>query len=92
MLNLNTGLYERRKNANTSRLYYAPDIQDFLRSKSLEWAGHAWRAKGSLIRQALINKPNKKRPVGRPRQRWMGRVKDDLKSLSNETSIEDAED
>ncbi|KAF0752457.1 putative transposon-derived protein F52C9.6, partial [Aphis craccivora] len=40
----------------------------------------------------LINKPNKKRPVGRPRQRWLDRVKDDLKSLSNGASILDAED
>lgn len=42
-----------------------------------------------FIGQALINKPNKTRPVRRPRQRWMNRVKDDLKGLSNGTSIED---
>ncbi|KAL5236173.1 hypothetical protein ACI65C_003583 [Semiaphis heraclei] len=28
----------------------------------------------------------------RPRQRWLDRVKDDLKKLSNGASIEDAED
>lgn len=39
-----------------------------------------------------MNKTNKKRPVKRPRQRWTDRVKDDLKSSSNGTIIEGAED
>jgi hypothetical protein len=30
--------------------------------------------------------------VGRPRQRWLDRVKDDLKTLRNGANIEDAED
>jgi len=47
---------------------------------------------GRLIRQALIDKPNKKRPVGKQRQRWMDRVKDELKILRNGASIDDAED
>lgn len=34
---------------------------------------------------------NKKRPVEKPRQRWMDRVKDDLKRLRNGASIGDAE-
>jgi len=42
-----------------------------------------------LIRQALINKPNKKRPAGRPRQRRMDRVRDDLNGLINGASIEE---
>lgn len=48
------------------------------------------RAEGRLIRQALINKPNKIRPVGRPGKHWIDRVRDDLKRLRNEVSIEDA--
>jgi transposase len=49
VLNPITGLYERRKNADLSRLYNTSNIQDFLRSKRLEWAGHVWRAEGRLI-------------------------------------------
>lgn len=44
------------------------------------------------LRQVLINKPNKKRPLGRPRQRRLNRVKDDLKTLHNRASIENVED
>ncbi|XP_025425893.1 uncharacterized protein LOC112694589 [Sipha flava] len=78
ILNPSTGVYERRKNADLNSLFKTTNLKDFLRSKRLEWAGHVWRAEGKLIRQVLINKPNKKRPVGRPRQRWLDRVKDDL--------------
>ncbi|KAL4154352.1 hypothetical protein QTP88_000231 [Uroleucon formosanum] len=92
ILNPNTGVYERRKNADLNSLFNTANLKDFLRSKRLEWAGHVWRAEGKLIKQVLINKPNKKRPVGRPRQRWLDRVKDDLKRLSNGASIVDAED
>ncbi|XP_050443868.1 uncharacterized protein LOC126847604 [Adelges cooleyi] len=91
ILNPNTGVYERRKNADLNILFNTANLNDFLRSKRLEWAGHVWRAEGGLIRQVLINKPNKKRPVGRPRQRWLDRVKDDLKRLRNGAGIEDAE-
>ncbi|XP_025412526.1 uncharacterized protein LOC112684995 [Sipha flava] len=92
ILNPSTGVYERRKNADLNSLFKTTNLKDFLRSKRLEWAGHVWRVEGKLIRQVLINKPNKKRLVGRPRQRWLDRVKDDLKRLSNGASIEDAED
>ncbi|CAI6356461.1 unnamed protein product [Macrosiphum euphorbiae] len=74
ILNPNTGVYERRKNADLNSLFNTANLKDFLRSKRLEWAGHVWRAEG------------------RPRQRWLDRVKDDLKRLSNGASIEDAED
>jgi len=92
ILNPNTGEYKRRKNTDLYSLFNTTNLKDFLKSKRLEWAGHVWRTEGRLIRQVLVNKPNKKRPVGRPRQRWLDRVKDNLKTLRNEGSIEDAED
>jgi len=49
-------------------------------------------AEGNLIREALINKLSKKRRVGRLRQWWMDRAKDDLKLLRGGTNIEDVED
>jgi len=67
MLNPNNGVYERRKNADLNRLYNAPNVQNL--SIRLELAGHVWRAEGGLIKLVLINKPSKKRLVGRPRQR-----------------------
>jgi hypothetical protein len=41
-----------------------------------------------IIREVLDNKSNKKRPAKkRPRQRWMDRIKDELKRLRNVTGI-----
>lgn len=65
LINPNTGLNEQRKNAKLSRLYNAPNLLDFLRLKRLELADHIWRVEGRLIRQALINKPNKKTTRGK---------------------------
>lgn len=45
MLNSNTGVYERRKNADSSRPYNVSNLQDFLRSKRLKvgWSYTACR-------------------------------------------------
>jgi len=71
IVNPNTGEYKRRKNVDLNRLYNGPHLQDFLRSKRLEWAGHVWHAEGKLIKLVVTIKPNKKRSVERPHQRWM---------------------
>jgi hypothetical protein len=53
--------------------------------------GHVRREKDKLIHNVLINKPNGKRPRGRPRQRWLDRVNKDLESLGT-TKIDDTDD
>lgn len=50
------------------------------------------RAKQYLINKVLINNPSRKRPRGRPRQRWMDRVKNYLKRTDQTVVIEDADD
>jgi len=91
--NPDNGEYERRKNADIESLFNGPNIQNVLISKRIEWAGHvSWRAKHDLINNVLINKPSGKRPRGRPRQRWMDRVKNDLMRVDETAVIEDADD
>lgn len=68
-----------------------PNIQKYLVSKRREWDGHIWRDKDSQMRQVVISKPNKTRPRGRPRQRWMDRVKKDLMQVDKTAIIEDAD-
>lgn len=75
---------KKKKNNDLNSLFNATSLKDFLRSERLEWAGHVWSAEDGLIRHLLINKPNKKRLVGRPRQWWFDRVKDNLKKVRNE--------
>ncbi|KAL4085250.1 hypothetical protein QTP88_027109 [Uroleucon formosanum] len=89
--NTETGQYEKRTNADIERIFNGPNIQKYLVSKRLEWAGHIWRDKGSVMRQVLVSKLYKTRPRGRPRQRWLDRVKKDLIQVDETTRIEDAD-
>jgi len=43
------------------------------------------------MRQVVISKANKTRPRGRPRQRWIDRVKKDLMQVDETAIIEDAD-
>lgn len=84
MRNELTGDYERRENINLELLYNKPNIKCFL----LEWAGHVWRAKGSIIRKVLTNKPAGKRPRGRLRQQWQDRLNADIRIVNRKATIE----
>jgi len=73
--------YERRTNAELKELFNETDIVGVLKSRRLSWAGHVWRAKDKLINEVTMWKLYRKRPIGRPRQRWSDRVKEHLKLL-----------
>jgi hypothetical protein len=40
--NVNSGIFERRRNDEIQRLFSIPSICQFIRSKRIEWAGHVW--------------------------------------------------
>ncbi|KAL4154176.1 hypothetical protein QTP88_002009 [Uroleucon formosanum] len=87
-----TGDYERRKNTNLESLYNKPNVKCFLKSKRMEWAGHVWRAEGSIIQKVLNNNLTGKRPRGRPRQRWRDRLNADIRMVDEAASFETASD
>jgi hypothetical protein len=46
---------------------------------SLWWAGHVARmGKKRNVYRLLVGKPERKRPLGRPRRRWIDNIKMDL--------------
>jgi hypothetical protein len=51
-----------------------------IKSKRMRWAGHVVRmgAKRNAYR-ILVGKPEGKRPLGRPRYRWVENIKMELK-------------
>ncbi|XP_025408822.1 uncharacterized protein LOC112682434 [Sipha flava] len=85
--NVNSGIFERRKNNVIQRLFSNPSICQFVHSKIIEWAGHVWRAERCLIRKVMVGNPTRKRPLWRPRQRWFDTVKRDLLKINNTFSI-----
>lgn len=57
------------------------DIIVNLKSKRISRAEYTRRAQDQAIREATKWIPDGKRPQGRPKQRWMGRVRSDLQML-----------
>jgi hypothetical protein len=53
-----------------------------IKSRRMQWAGHVARigAKMNAYR-ILVGKPEGKRPLGRPRCRWVGNIKMDLREI-----------
>jgi hypothetical protein len=50
-----------------------------IKSKRMRWAGHVARmGKKWNVDRLLVGKPEGKRPLGRPRRRWIGNIKMDL--------------
>jgi hypothetical protein len=61
-------------------LYSSPSIIRIIKSRRMRWAGHVARMgdKRNAYR-ILVGKPEGKRPLGRPRRRWVDNIKMDLK-------------
>jgi hypothetical protein len=60
-------------------LYSSPSIIRIIKSRRMRWAGHVARIgeKRSAYR-LLVGKPEGKRPLGRPRRRWVDNIMKDL--------------
>jgi hypothetical protein len=61
-------------------LYSSPGIIRVIKSRRMRWAGHVarMREKRNAYR-ILAGKPEGKRPLGRPRRRWVDNIKMDLR-------------
>jgi hypothetical protein len=60
-------------------LYSSTSIIRIIKSRRMRWAGHVARigAKRNAYR-LLVGKPEGKKPLGRPRRRWVDNIKMDL--------------
>ena len=57
-------------------------IIKFIKSQRLRWAAHVMRMVNTRTTRKITEwKPNKTRPVGRLRLRWMDQVEEDLKRM-----------
>jgi hypothetical protein len=74
-----TGGWRKLHNEELHELYPSPSIIRIIKSRRMRWAGHVARmgVKRNVDR-LLIRKPEGKRPLGRPRRRWMHNIKMDL--------------
>jgi hypothetical protein len=58
-------------------LYSPPSIIRMIKSRKMRWAGHVTRMECKI----LVGKPEEKRPLGRPRHRWVDSIKLDLREI-----------
>jgi hypothetical protein len=59
-------------------LYSAPSIIRIIKRRRMRWAGHAARMGERNAYRLLVGKPEGKRPLGRPRLRWVDNIRMDL--------------
>jgi hypothetical protein len=74
-----TGGWRKLHNEELHNLYSSPSIIRIIKSRRMRWAGHVVRlGEKRNVYRLLVGKPGGKRPLGRPRLRWMDNIKIDL--------------
>jgi hypothetical protein len=74
-----TGGWRKLHNEELHNLYSLPSIIRIIKSRRMRWAGHVERmGEKRNVYRLLLGKPEGKRPLGRPRRRWMDNIKMDL--------------
>jgi hypothetical protein len=74
--------WRKLHNEELHNLYSSPNIIRMIKPRWMRWAGHV--ALMGAMRNAyliLVEKPQGKRPLGRPRRRWVDNIKMDLRKI-----------
>ena len=59
-------------NEELNDLYSSPNIMWVIKSRRMRWAGHVEHmGEEWVVYRVLVGKPEGKRPMGRPRRRWV---------------------
>jgi len=69
-------------NKEVNDLYSSPNIVRVIKSRRMRWAGHvACMGEERGVYRVLLGKPEGKRPLGRPRRRWVDNIRMDLQEV-----------
>ena len=63
-------------------LYCSPNIVRVIKSRRMRWVGHVARmVEERGMYRVLVRKPEGRRPLGRPRRRWVDNIRVDLQEV-----------
>ena len=75
-------------NEELNDLYSSPNTVRVIKSRRMRWAGHVARMveeRGAY--RVLVRKLEGKRPLGRPRRRWVDNIRMDLQEVGMWTGL-----
>ena len=71
-----TGEWKKLHSEELNELYSSPNIVRGIKSRRMRWAGHVARmGERRGVYRALLGKLEGKRPLGRPRRRWVDNIR-----------------
>ena len=74
--------FHRLHNEELNDLYSSPNIVRVIKLRRMRWAGHvACMGEERGVYRVLVGKPKRRRPLGRPRHRWVDNIRMDLQEV-----------